>query len=155
MKIDLIWIGKTKEDYLKKGIHEYDKRLTRYISFQIVELSGTKKKVSVEEQKKLEGQQLLIALKSYQQVFLLDDKGKSMDSVQFANQLETFTHRGIKSCAFVIGGAYGFSSEIYRRYPQKFSLSKLTFSHQMIRLLFIEQLYRAQTIIKKEPYHHI
>lgn len=155
MKITLIWIGKTKEDYLKTGYQEYIKRLSRYCRFEIKEIPYVKKKVSIEEQKKLEGHQLIEVLDAYQTVILLDEAGKKINSVKFANLIEVNGVSNGGNMAFVIGGAYGFSDEILKKYQQRLSLSDLTFSHQMIRLLFIEQLYRAFTIIKKEPYHHI
>ncbi len=155
MKIALIWIGKTKESYLQEGVKEYVKRLQRYTKFQIVEIPYIKKKVSVEEQKQLEGKRLIQEFENFQKVILLDECGKAHTSVKFAGDIEKMQSMGIKSLAFVIGGAYGYSKEVYDQRHMKMSLSELTFSHQMVRLIFTEQLYRAYTIINKEPYHHI
>ncbi len=155
MKIALIWIGKTKESYLQEGVNEYVKRLQRYVKFDIIEIPYIKKKVSVQEQKSLEGKLLLKEFENFRNVILLDEGGKSRSSVQFSQQIEKFQSMGIKSLAFVIGGAYGYSEEVYAKRHPKLSLSELTFSHQMVRMIFTEQLYRAYTILNKEPYHHI
>lgn len=155
MKITLVWIGKTKEAYLKNGYQDYVKRLSKYCQFHIKEIPYIKKKVSIEEQKKMEGALLLDALSPFQRVILLDETGKHFSSVKFAELIETHGINGGNNMAFVIGGAYGFSDEVYQKYPRKMSISELTFSHQMIRLMFIEQLYRAHTIINNEPYHHL
>ena len=156
MKIKLLQVGKTNEKYLLEGIEKYYKRINRYISFEIQtipELKNTKK-LSQEQQKQQEG--ILIAKKIAPTDFLilLDEKGKSYSSINFARFIEEKAIQSTKQITFVIGGPYGFSKEIYQRANNKISLSTMTFSHQLIRLLFLEQVYRAYTIINKEPYHH-
>lgn len=156
MTIDLIVIGKTNIDFVNIGVTEYNKRLTRYIKFNIVTLPDIKgaKNMSVNDIKYREGEILSAALVNYDYIVLLDERGKERTSEEFASWIEQHTLQSIKQMAFVIGGAYGFSENIYNLQKELISLSKMTFSHQMIRLIFIEQLYRAFTIIKGEPYHH-
>lgn len=156
MKIELIYIGKTDNEYLKTGINEYSKRLKHYLPFSLIEIPDIKntKNMSVEMQKQKEGELLLAKFDNKKQVLLLDEKGKEFSSEGFAQFIDQKNLSYAGDLCFVIGGPYGFSEEVYARANQKISLSKMTFSHQMIRLLFTEQLYRAMTIIKGEPYHH-
>ena len=156
MKIDLIVIGKTNIDFVTAGTEEYTKRLKRYIKFNIVVVSDIKgaKNMNFNEIKQREGEALLPILAEYDYIVLLDEKGKNPSSEEFALWIEQKSIQSIKRLCFVVGGAYGFSDEIYSKSKEKISISRMTFSHQMIRLLFTEQLYRAFTIIKDEPYHH-
>ncbi len=156
MKIDLVVIGKTNINFVTDGIEEYTKRLKRYIKFNIVVISDIKgaKNMSTNEIKQREGEILSPLLSEYDYIVLLDERGKNPSSEEFAAWIETKSLQSIKKLCFVVGGAYGFSDEIYSKSREKISISRMTFSHQMIRLLFVEQLYRAFTIIKDEPYHH-
>jgi 23S rRNA (pseudouridine1915-N3)-methyltransferase len=156
MNIKVISIGKTNKSYLVEGEQEYLKRLKKYVSFEKVEIPDIKgaKKMSQKEIKQKEGQLLLSKMQATDFVILLDDKGKMRSSVEFSNWLQSKMNLSIKTIAFVIGGAYGFSDEVYARGQEKISLSKMTFSHQMIRMLFFEQIYRAFSILNNEPYHH-
>lgn len=156
MKITLLAIGKTNNEEFIRLYEDYRKRLTHYISFEtliIPELKNTKN-ISISEQKEKEGELLLKQFDNQDEVVLLDEKGKEFTSVGFAAYLEKKSLSSIKRMIFVIGGPYGFSEKVYQRANSKISLSKMTFSHQMIRVIFIEQLYRAMTIQKGEPYHH-
>ena len=156
MKIRLLVVGKTKEKDIQSGIDEYLKRLTRYINFQMEVIPDVKvsKKMSSGEVKTLEGKEILKRLDK-DVLILLDEKGKEFTSVGFAKWIENQQMNSTKQLTFLIGGAYGFSEEVYQRATSKIALSKMTFTHQMIRLIFIEQLYRAFTIIKGEKYHHV
>lgn len=156
MTVKLIYIGKTGKSFLVEGEKEYTKRLKRYIKFQSIELPDIKnaKKMSFQEVKNKEGAQILSKIKEDERVFLLDEKGKEFDSVSFSKFIQKQFNIGGQGITFVIGGPYGFSEEVYKRATGKVALSKLTFSHQMIRMFFIEQLYRSMTIVKGEPYHH-
>jgi 23S rRNA (pseudouridine1915-N3)-methyltransferase len=156
MKICFLVIGKTVEDHLKQGIAIYEKRLKNYISFEIRTLPEIKKTsgLSVEQQKTLEGKVLLGPVLPSDFMVLLDERGKEFSSTDFAYFLQKQMLQNTKSMIFVVGGPYGFSKEMYDRADEKISLSKMTFSHQMVRLIFTEQLYRAMTILKNEPYHH-
>ena len=156
MKIVLLTIGKTSVRYLLDGILHYQNRLKHYIPFEIIEIPNIKKaqNLSKAELKRKEGLLITQHLQSSDYVILLDDKGKTSSSLEFAQKLESWLNSGKKRLLFVVGGAYGFSDEIYSKAPEKCSLSKMTFSHQMVRLFFAEQLYRAFTILKNEPYHH-
>ena len=156
MKIVLLSIGKTSERYLVDGIQHYQNRLKHYMPFEIIEIPNIKKSqnLSKTELKKKEGILISQHIQSTDYVILLDDKGKASSSLQFAQKLESWLNSGKKRMLFVVGGAYGFSDEIYSKASEKCSLSKMTFSHQMVRLFFAEQLYRAFTILKNEPYHH-
>lgn len=155
MKIRLIWTGKTADAYLDEGIAIYQNRLKHYCRFEIQTLPDIKnaKSLSKEELKEREGKQLLEALGPQDILVLLDEGGKMYTSPQLADFVQKMLNRG-GTIVFVIGGAYGFSAEVYNRADAKVSLSPLTFSHQMVRLIFAEQLYRAFTILKGEPYHH-
>lgn len=156
MKVELMVVGKTAFDYLKTGIEIYEKRLKRYCEFRITIIPDIKnaKNLSKAQIKTKEGEVILKKLDKSQLVILLDDKGKSYTSMQFSNHLEDKLLPSGKKVCFIIGGAYGFSEAVYQRANQKLSLSKMTFSHQMVRLFFIEQLYRAFSIMNNEPYHH-
>lgn len=156
MKIKLIVIGKTNTDYLKTGENEYEKRLKHYCKFEEIVINDVKNggKFSINELKIKEGELILKKIGSIDKLILLDNKGKINSSNEFSNFLKENMLYGAKSLVFIIGGAYGFSEEVYNRADDKLSLSKMTFSHQMVRLIFKEQLYRAYTIIKGEKYHH-
>lgn len=156
MNIKLIAIGKTDSAALQQLISTYEKRLVRYINFELQLLPDIKNSKSLTEelQKIKEGELILSNVESSHYLILLDERGKEYTSVAFADELQKKMNTSIKQLTFVIGGPYGFSQEVYNRANGKLSLSKLTFSHQMIRLFFIEQLYRAFTILRKEPYHH-
>ncbi|HEX7583596.1 MAG TPA: 23S rRNA (pseudouridine(1915)-N(3))-methyltransferase RlmH [Prolixibacteraceae bacterium] len=156
MKICLLVIGKTDEAYLQKGIEIFLKRIPHYISFEMKVIPDLKnsKNLSEEQQKEKEGELIIQQLIASDELFLLDEEGIENSSVEFAHFLEKKMISGIKRLVFVIGGPYGFSGTIYSRANGKLSLSRMTFSHQMVRLIFAEQLYRALTILKGEPYHH-
>ena len=156
MKILLLVIGKTDEDYLVTGIKKYVGRLGHYVSFEMKELPDirNRKTLSEDQQKKAEGFLLLQQLQPADQVILLDERGKNYTSVEFAESIEKGMASGAKRMVFIIGGPYGFDKEVYDRANAQLSLSPMTFSHQMVRLIFVEQLYRAFTILKNEPYHH-
>ncbi len=156
MKICLLVIGKTDEAYLQKGIELFLKRIPHYISFEMKSIPDLKnsKNLSEDQQKEKEGELILQQLSASDELFLLDEQGMEVSSVEFARFLEKRMISGIKRLVFVIGGPYGFSGNVYSRANGKVSLSKMTFSHQMVRLIFLEQLYRGMTILKGEPYHH-
>jgi len=156
MTIKLIAIGKTDNKQLMALIEEYQKRLGFYIkfSFEVIPDIKNSKNLSEAQQKQKEGELILNKLNNTDVMILLDENGKQMDSVGFANHLQKHMNSGIKQLVFVIGGPYGFSQEVYNKAQSKISLSKMTFSHQMVRLFIIEQLYRGFTILKNEPYHH-
>ena len=156
MNIKLIAIGKTDSAALQQLISTYEKRLVRYINFELQLLPDIKNSKSLTEelQKLKEGELILSNVESSHYLILLDERGKEYTSVAFADELQKKMNTSIKQLTFVIGGPYGFSQEVYNRANGKLSLSKLTFSHQMIRLFFIEQLYRVFTILRNEPYHH-
>lgn len=156
MKICFLVIGKTVEEFLKQGISIYEKRLKNYIPFEIRTLPELKKTsgLSFDQQKTMEGKVLLDSIVPSDYVVLLDEGGKEFSSTDFANFLQKQMLQSTKSMIFVVGGPYGFSKEVYNRADEKISLSQMTFSHQMVRLIFTEQLYRAMTILRNEPYHH-
>lgn len=156
MKILFLVIGKTDATYLSDAITEYKNRLVHYIPFEMQVIPDIKnvKNLSEQQQKEKEGELIVKNLQPGDQIVLLDDKGKEFTSLQFASYIEKKTHVVPKRLVFVVGGAYGFSEAVYKAAAEKISLSKMTFSHQMIRLIFIEQLYRAMTILNNEPYHH-
>ena len=156
MNIKLLAVGKTDNPALQQLIDMYEKRLSYYINFELQLLPDIKnsKSLSEEQQKAKEGELILGNVASSYHLILLDERGKEFTSVAFADELQKKMNAGIKQLTFVIGGPYGFSKEVYDRANGKLSLSKLTFSHQMIRLFFVEQLYRAFTILRNEPYHH-
>ena len=156
MKIVLIVIGKTTESYFKKSEEEYLKRLKKYIKLDYITIPDIKntKKLSELEQKKQEGEKIISKIPSSSHIVLLDDKGMEKSSMQFSSYIEKKMIHGTKNLVFIIGGPYGFSEEVYSMAKEKLSLSKLTFSHQMIRTIFFEQVYRCFTIMNNEPYHH-
>lgn len=156
MKIRLIAIGKTDNRELIALINDYVKRLSFYISFEFVVIPDIKntKNLSEANQKKLEGEEILKQIQSADEVILLDENGKTFTSEGFSELLQKKMNSGLKTLVFVIGGPYGFDESVYARAQSKLSLSAMTFSHQMIRLFFIEQLYRGFTILRNEPYHH-
>ena len=157
MKILLLVIGKTDDEYLITGIKKYVGRLGHYVSFEMKEIPDirNRKTLSEEQQKKSESFLLLSQFQSGDYVILLDENGKQYTSVEFSENIEKLMASGNKRIVFVIGGPYGFSQEVYAKANAKMSLSPMTFSHQMVRLIFVEQLYRAFTILKGEPYHHV
>lgn len=156
MKIIVLAVGKTDRRELNHLIDVYSKRLTHYIKFEFKLLPDIKnaKNLAVAEQKKREGAAILKEVSKSDILVLLDEQGKQFSSQDFAGALQKRMNSGVKNLVFVIGGPYGFSEAVYQRAVQKISLSKMTFSHQMVRLFFVEQLYRAFTILKNEPYHH-
>ncbi len=156
MKLKLICIGKTVKKHLIEGENEYIKRLKHYHAVEKVEIPEIKnaKTLTQEQIKKVEGELLLQHVNSADLLILLDENGSSFSSLDFATYIQKKFNTGAKTMVFVVGGAYGFSDEVYARATDKISLSKMTFSHQMVRLFFLEQLYRAFTILKGEPYHH-
>lgn len=156
MNIKLIAIGKTDNKNLITLIEDYKKRLGFYIKFQLEIIPDIKnvKHLSVAEQKQKEGELILKKISPTDVLIVLDENGKQLGSVDFSKYLQKHMNSGIKQLVFVIGGPYGFSEAVYQKAQGKLSLSKMTFSHQMIRLFFVEQLYRGFTILKNEPYHH-
>jgi 23S rRNA (pseudouridine1915-N3)-methyltransferase len=156
MKITLLLTGKTDKDFLQKGIEMYEKRIKRYIDFDIKTLKDIKhnKKLSIKEIKESDAKQILQNIDPNDFLIILDEKGQSFGSIDFSTYLSKKIDTGIKHIIFAVGGAYGFSETVYKKANEMISLSKMTFSHQIIRLLFVEQLYRAFTIIKGEPYHN-
>lgn len=156
MKITFLVVGKNKESYLTEGLKEYIKRMKKYVSFEYQELPGIKsaQKHSVQEVKQKEGAAILKNIPAQATLVLLDERGKQKSSEQFAKWLEQHMIQSTQHLIFLVGGAYGFSEEVYKRAQSKVSLSEMTFSHQIVRLMFMEQLYRAFTIIHGEPYHH-
>ncbi len=156
MKITLLAIGKTDTSFLAEAIREYTNRLVHYIPFEMVIIPDIKnvRNLSETQQKEREGELLLKAVQPGDSIVLLDEKGKEFTSTQFAAYIEKKQHAVSKRLVFMIGGPYGFSEAVYHAASEKISLSKMTFSHQMVRLFFTEQLYRAMTILHNEPYHH-
>jgi len=156
MKIKLLAIGKTDDKNLQVLINTYEKRLKHYIKFELEIIPDIKnvKNLSIKLQKEKEGELILKKLQPTDNLVLLDEKGKEFRSIEFSSFLQKKMNTGVKQVVFVIGGPYGFSEKVYKKAVGKISLSKMTFSHQMIRLFFVEQLYRAFTILKNEPYHH-
>lgn len=156
MTIKLLAIGKTDSKALQSLIAEYEKRLQHYIKFEFEVIPDIKKhkNISETEIKEKEGELILSKLKPTDELVLLDENGKSLNSVAFSQYLQKKMNSGLKQLVFVIGGAYGFSESVYKISNEKLSLSKMTFSHQMVRLFMIEQLYRGFTILRNEPYHH-
>lgn len=155
MKVTLLVVGKTSDGYIDTLIQEYQKRLTHYLPFtlQVVpELKNTKS-LTAEQQKQAEGEMIMRAITPSTDLILLDEHGKEYRSIEFADYLQKRMSSG-RDVVFVVGGPYGFADAVYQRANGKISLSKMTFSHQMVRLFFVEQLYRAMTILRGEPYHH-
>ncbi|GFD92311.1 MULTISPECIES: 23S rRNA (pseudouridine(1915)-N(3))-methyltransferase RlmH [Tenacibaculum] len=156
MKIKLLAIGKTDNKQLQQLIDEYQNRLKHYVKFELEIIPDIKnvKNLSEAQQKEKEGELILSKLQPTDQLVLLDDKGKQYTSVEFSQYLQKKMNSGIKQLVLVIGGPYGFSEAVYKKAQGKLSLSKMTFSHQMIRLFIVEQIYRGFTILRNEPYHH-
>ena len=156
MKIVLIVVGKTEQKWLQDGIREYGSRLEHFVQFEIQVIPDLKNNRSMDfqTQKNLEGQSILKLLQPSDDVFLLDDKGRDFTSPGMAAWLEKRMVQSSKRLVFIIGGPYGFSQPVYDRVPGRISLSRMTFSHQMVRLIFVEQLYRAFAILNNLPYHH-
>jgi 23S rRNA (pseudouridine1915-N3)-methyltransferase len=156
VKVKLIVIGKTKSKFLIEGENEYQKRLRHYCKFSELIISDIKNssKLSKKELKEKEGNLILKSIKNNDYVMLLDDKGLTLSSTGFAEFLNKKMVSSANELVFIVGGAFGFSESVYKRANTKLSLSKMTFSHQMVRLIFKEQLYRAFTILKGEKYHH-
>ena len=156
MKITLLTVGRTDVEWVRKGLDLYVSRLRHYVPFSLIEIPELKNVSALarEQIKQKEGELVLKALKPSDCVILLDEHGREYRSIEFSAMLEDRMSRGGRDLVFVVGGAYGFSDAVYSRSDEKISLSKMTFSHQMVRTLFAEQLYRAFTIMKGEPYHH-
>ena len=156
MRITLIAVGKTIKSFLIEGEVTYEKRLKHYIGFDEIIIPELKKasKLSENQIKDKEGKLILEKVEKSDWLILLDENGKEFSSINFSQFLQKQMNSGVKRVVFVIGGAYGFSEDVYKTANQKISLSKMTFSHQMVRMIFKEQLYRGFTILKGEPYHH-
>ncbi len=156
MKIKIIAIGKTHKSFLIEGENEYIKRIKKYVAIEKIEIPDLKnaKKLTFNQIKEKEGKLLLAKIEPHSLIVLLDEKGKEYTSIKFSSWMQDKMNRGYKNIIFLIGGAYGFSDEVYKAANEKIALSKMTFSHQMIRMLFTEQIYRAFTILNNEPYHH-
>jgi 23S rRNA (pseudouridine1915-N3)-methyltransferase len=156
MKIKLIVVGKSAFDFVKEGEVVYENRLEHYLPFEKIIIPDIKnpKNFSKDELKKKEGELILLKVNSQDFLVLMDENGSYFSSVKFSEWLNQKLNESTRSLVFVIGGAFGFSKEIYERSNYLISLSKMTFSHQLVRIIFLEQLYRAQTILKGEPYHH-
>lgn len=156
MKIQLLVVGKTNQGFVQKGVDEFCSRLKHYIPFELEVIPDIKntKNLSFDQQKEKEGELILKSIQPGDFVVLLDENGIEYTSLKFAEYIEKMTHAVPKRLVFVIGGAYGFSSQVYDIAREKVALSRMTFSHQLIRLIFVEQLYRTMTILKNEPYHH-
>jgi len=156
MTIRLLTIGKTDNKALQELIAEYENRLKHYIKFELEIIPDIKnsKNLSEAQQKEKEGELILKKIRATDILVLLDENGKQFTSIDFSNYLQKKMNSGIKQLVFVIGGPYGFSDLVYKKAQGKISLSKMTFSHQMVRLFVIEQVYRAFTILRNEPYHH-
>ena len=155
MRITLIESGKTRDPFIKEGVEMFRKRVVHYVPFKIETIPDLKntRNLTMKEVQNQEAALLLKRIKATDYLLLLDERGKEHNSISFAEYLNSLEGR-VNHLVFVIGGPYGFSEEVYRRADAKLSLSRLTFSHQLVRLIFMEQLYRAFTILKGEPYHH-
>lgn len=156
MKITLLAMGQTEKNWIKDGLDVYTSRLSHYVQFSVKEIPELKNAsaLSPEQIKAKEGEIIMKALKGTDDVILLDEHGKEYSSLEWASAIEKKISAGNRDIVFVIGGPYGFSRQVYERCNGKVSLSRMTFSHQMARVIFAEQLYRAFTIIKGQPYHH-
>lgn len=156
MNIKLLTIGKTDDKNLQTLIEQYQKRLSFYVKFDLEIIPDIKnvKNLSENQQKEKEGELILSKLTPTDELVLLDENGKTFSSIGFSEYLQKKMNSGIKTLVFVIGGPYGFSDEVYQKANGKVSLSQMTFSHQMVRLFVVEQIYRAFTILRNEPYHH-
>jgi 23S rRNA (pseudouridine1915-N3)-methyltransferase len=156
MKITLTVVGKTNFDWVSQAVEMYSKRIKKYVNFEIKYISDLKntKNMTSEIQKNKEGELILSLLDAKDCIVLLDEKGEEFSSAEFAGFINGKRLASVKSLVFVIGGAYGFSQDVYKKANAKLALSRMTFSHQSVRLIFAEQLYRSFTIINNEPYHH-
>ncbi len=156
MKLLLIAVGKTTKDIVRRGVDEYLGRLAHYLPVETKIIPDVKKTSALtpQKQKELEGESILSTLLPSDRVILLDENGREFTSREFAAYCERLQGSGAKRVVFIVGGPYGFSADVYSRADAKLSLSKMTFNHEMVRLFFAEQLYRAQTILRGEPYHH-
>lgn len=156
MKILLVVVGKVSTKYIEDGIRVYTDRLTHYLPFEIKTLADLKstKGLTQIQQKQKEGEMILSTVKPGDFVILLDERGKELTSRGFAEMIDRRMAMASRNIIFVVGGPYGFSDDVYSRADSSLSLSKMTFSHEMVRLFFVEQLYRAMTILRGEPYHH-
>lgn len=156
MKVECWAIGKTQDKYLVEGLGVFDRRLRHYLPFEWVELPDIKNagKLQPDQVRELEGEVILRRLRPEDRLVLLDEKGRNFSSVEFATHLDRQLQQQAKRLIFQIGGAYGFSPAVYQRANEQLSLSRMTFSHQMVRLFLLEQLYRAMTILRNEPYHN-
>ena len=156
MKITLLTVGKTDKDWVRQGMDIYISRLKHYIPFSVVEIPELKNVSSLtkDQIKTREGELILKNVRPTDDLILMDEKGKQYTSVELAKVIQDKISYAGKDMVFVIGGAYGFSEAVYRRADSRISLSKMTFSHQMVRAIFVEQIYRAFTIMRGEPYHH-
>ncbi|HRH56932.1 MAG TPA: 23S rRNA (pseudouridine(1915)-N(3))-methyltransferase RlmH [Chitinophagales bacterium] len=154
MKIEIWWIGKTFQDFTQKGYTEFLKRIQKFTAVSVVEIPELKGQTQAKTIKSLEAERILAKLKPDDMLILLDEKGKRLSSSGFASYIQQKDNQSVKKLVFLIGGAFGFDEKIYERANEKISLSDMTFSHQLIRLIFMEQLYRAYTIIHNFPYHN-
>ena len=154
MKLAFLMTGKTSETYFADAIREYEKRIKRFVPFEITVLPDIKGAKDIALQKQAEGEMILKFLRNDDYVILLDEHGREYRSVEFALWLQKRMNSGVKRLVLVIGGPYGFSDEVYARADAQLSLSRMTFSHQIVRAIFAEQIYRAFTILNNEPYHH-
>jgi len=156
MKVKLITVGKTTSSFLREGEQEYEQRLKHYLKFERIDLKEIKKSknTTVELLKKKEAELIISTINDSDFLVLLDEKGREFSSIEFSEWMNKKVNLDHLSLVFLIGGAYGFDEKIYSRSQEKISFSRMTFSHQMIRLFFLEQLYRANTILKGEKYHH-
>jgi 23S rRNA (pseudouridine1915-N3)-methyltransferase len=156
MKITFLTVGKTEDAYLNEGIDKYVKRLKHYTKLEIIDLPELKntRALTQEQQKAKEAELILKKIAATDHVILLDENGQELSSKKFAAYIDKRAIAATQNLVFIVGGPYGFDAAVYQRANDKISLSRLTFSHQMVRLFFMEQLYRAFTIIKGEPYHH-
>ena len=155
MEIQLLFVGKTKKKYVLDELEAYKKKILRFIKFSFVCVGDTKtKKTNLKQLKEKEYLQILKKINPNDIVIILDEKGKMLNSIDFASEIKSYINTGKKRILFIIGGAYGLSKKFYDDFPIRIALSRMSFSHQMIRLFFCEQLYRAFTIINNHPYHN-
>tara|TARA_A100001011_G_scaffold397131_1_gene497169 strand:+ start:4394 stop:4867 length:474 start_codon:yes stop_codon:yes gene_type:complete len=156
MEIQLLFVGKTKKKYLLDELEAYKKKILHFIKFSFISIEETKtsKKNNIKQLKEKEYELVIKKIKSNDIVIILDERGKLLSSIDFANEIKGYMNTGKKRVIFIIGGAYGLSNKFFENFPIRIALSKMTFSHQMIRLFFCEQLYRAFTIINNHPYHN-
>ncbi len=156
MKIQLVAVGKTSSGYIREGIDMYLNRLKHYLPVEVKIISDIKenKSMTEERQKELEGEAILSTLMPGDYVVLLDERGDELTSRQFSTYMDKRMSTVARRMVFIVGGPYGFSQKVYDRADSKLSLSRMTFNHEMVRLFFVEQLYRAMTILRGEPYHH-